>query len=169
MKGAWLNYIFEWLFKLCVRQLALSTCNMFKLLYFFIIVYYNNGRLRACSYPVETWPQVHLIVLCIMYIIMTIVLNVLSHLLPSTSIKKQTDRGSRHHTSSDPAHTREMLRCDSNRSSLSALIGCSTDAAAFHWLRGVPFKPNSIAVVLEIWRQMCPMWWVIWGKVVVQI
>lgn len=43
---------------------------------------------------------------------------------------------------------------------LSALVGGSRGAARSHWLRGPPFKPNSIAVVLEMWRQrLFPAGW----------
>lgn len=47
----------------------------------------------------------------------------------------------------DPAHTRDTLSLKSNAPTLSAVIGCSTDAAISDWMRGVPFNPNSISVV----------------------
>ena len=55
-----------------------------------------------------------------------------------THTHTHTGRSSRHHTSSDPAHTRDGLRQESGRPRPfpSALIGRSSDAAAPHWLRG---------------------------------
>ena len=57
--------------------------------------------------------------------------------------------------------TRDTLMRTSTSSRPPPLpIGSRRDAAGSHLLVGASFPPpNSIAVVLEIWRQTCLMWW----------
>lgn len=80
---------------------------------------------------------------------------------PASKMPVKTARGG---TGTTPPLIRHINVTCTIRSHLPPLIGCSRSAADIHWLREMSIRLNSIAVVLEIWRQTCPMWsgWIVW-------
>lgn len=150
----------------CIKKIAnyhwIMCCRIFMLLVIFIFTsphfikqfdMLHYRLLNKCSGVVHCKVKTHKNFIC-MYIFPPVsptsgqIVLVLSFTCLHMPI--QTPSLANHHTSSVSASTPTC----SDRSRLPPPIGCSTNAGNCHWPAEVPFKPNSIAVVLEMWRQM---------------